>query len=107
MTDCVFVYVTASNQEEARRIARSAVEERLAACANVLGPIESYYYWEGKFESGAETALVLKTSRAKLDALTERLRALHSYSCPAIVALPIVGGHPPFLAWIRAEVGDV
>lgn len=107
MTDCVFVYVTAPNLEEARKLARSAVEERLAACANVLGSIESYYYWEGKFESGTETALILKTSRGKVEALTERLRSLHSYSCPAIVALPIVGGHPDFLAWIRTEVGDV
>lgn len=107
MTDCVFVYVTAPSPDEARQLARSAVEERLAACANVLGSIESFYYWEGKFESGAETALILKTTRAKLEALTERLRALHSYSCPAIVALPIVGGHPAFLDWIRAEVGDV
>ncbi|MGE5786711.1 MAG: divalent-cation tolerance protein CutA, partial [Myxococcales bacterium] len=79
----------------------------LAACANVLGAIESYYFWEGKFESGAETALILKTTRGRLEALTARLRALHSYSCPAIVALPIVGGLPDFLAWIGAEVGDV
>lgn len=104
MTECVLVYVTASTRDEARLLARVSVEERLAACANILGAIESFYYWDGKFECGEETSLILKTSRSKLDALTERLRALHSYTCPAIVAVPIEGGNPDFVDWVQREV---
>lgn len=104
MTDCCLVYVTASSREEAQLLGRTAVLERLAACANLLGPIESYYHWEGKFETGAESLLILKTTIAGLPALTRRLRELHSYACPAIVAVPIQGGHAGFLEWLRQEV---
>ena len=107
MTDCNLVYVTASTREEAQMLGRTSVSERLAACANILGTIESYYHWQGKFETGAETLLILKTSRSKVEALTAHLRALHSYSCPAIVVLPIHGGNPEFLTWIHSEVGDL
>jgi periplasmic divalent cation tolerance protein len=104
MTDCYLVYVTASSKEEAQNLGRTAVSEHLAACANLLGGIESYYHWEGRFEIGSEYLLFLKTTRLKLAALTERLRELHSYSCPAIVAVPIESGHLGFLDWVRAEV---
>jgi periplasmic divalent cation tolerance protein len=103
MTDCCLIYVTAATREEAQTLGRTVVGERLAACANLLGPIESYYHWEGRFETGAESLLILKTTAELVPALTERLRELHSYSCPAIVALPIVGGHSGFLDWLRAE----
>lgn len=85
-------------------LGQAAVEERLAACANVVGSIESFYHWEGKFEIGSECLLILKTAQSKVPELTSRLLAMHSYSCPAIVALPIVGGHQGFLDWIRDEV---
>src|SRR5512147_1448114 len=104
MTDLVLVYVTAASKEEAQNLARGAVTERLAACANLVGPMESFYHWEGRFEQGSEYLLFLKTTQAKVDALMRRLRELHSYTCPAIVAVPIVAGHGPFLEWITAEV---
>jgi periplasmic divalent cation tolerance protein len=107
MNDCRLLYVTAKNHEEARHIARTVVKERLAACANVLGPIESFYHWEGNFEEGAEVALLLKT-RAELESrLIERVTTLHSYSCPAIVSLPILAGHAPFLSYIVDETTEV
>lgn len=97
------IYVTAPDRDCALKLARLAVEERLAACANVLGPITSVYWWDGKLNEDAEVALVLKTRADLVAALTERLRAAHPYDCPCVVALPIDGGNPAFLAWITAE----
>lgn len=99
----MLVYVTAPNRDEALALARSVVGERLAACANVLGDITSVYWWDGKLNEDAEVALVLKTRAERVEALTARLRQLHSYSCPCVVALPITAGNPDFLAWIGAE----
>jgi periplasmic divalent cation tolerance protein len=106
MTDCFLLYVTASNCEEARVLGRTAVQERLAACANVVGKIESFYHWDGKLEEGEESLLILKTHALRLESLTRRLRALHSYACPAIVAVPITGGNPEFLRWVQREVDE-
>lgn len=99
----MFVYATASDAAEARRIARSVVEERLAACANVLERVSSVYWWEGRVQEAAEAALVLKTTAGRVEALIARLKALHSYDCPAIVALPVAAGLPGFLDWVAAE----
>ena len=94
------VYVTASSREEALKIARTVVEERLAACANVNASITSFYWWEGKVQEDGETSFILKTRADLVDALTSRVRALHSYTCPCVVALPIAAGNPAFLSWI-------
>lgn len=99
----VLVYVTISNKQEAERVARKVVAERIAACANLLGPIRSIYRWKGNVEEGDEWALLLKTRAARLPHLIARVRSLHSYEVPCIVAIPIVGGHRPFLQWIAAE----
>ena len=98
-----FVYITAKDEAEARRIARAAVEERLAACANLLGGVESIYWWEGAVCEEDEAALVLKTSEARKAQLIRRIRELHSYDTPCIVCLPIADGNPEFLTWIRNE----
>src|SRR5438128_8236824 len=100
--DTVVVYVTAPSAEEARTLARVLVDERLAACVNLL-PVESVYRWQGQVEEAAETLLVIKTRRARLDALAARLRALHAYAVPEIIALPVVSGWPPHLQWIVDE----
>jgi periplasmic divalent cation tolerance protein len=99
------VYVTAADSGEAKRIARTVVEERLAACANLLGPMTSIYRWEGEMREGEEIALVLKTTEARSSALVERIRQLHSYACPCAVCLPITDGLGAFLDWIRQETG--
>jgi periplasmic divalent cation tolerance protein len=104
VTDYCLLYVTTSSLDEARNLGRTVVEERLAACANVVGAIESFYHWEGKLETGSESLLILKTTGSKVPALTARLLVMHSYNCPAIVAIPILGGHQKFLDWIRDEV---
>lgn len=103
MTDRVLIYVTAPNRDEALALGRALVEERLAACANLLGPITSVYWWEGRVNQDDEVALILKTRADLADRLVERARELHSYSCPCVVALPITGGNPAFLDWIAAE----
>jgi len=97
------VYVTAESREQATRIGRALVGEGLAACANVSGPITAIFRWEGAVQEGEEYVLIAKTRDSLVDRLQERVKALHSYDCPCVVALPIAGGHPPFLEWIEAE----
>ncbi|MBM3489435.1 MAG: divalent-cation tolerance protein CutA [Alphaproteobacteria bacterium] len=102
----LFVYVTCANQDEAKRIGRVLVEARLVACANVMAPHTAIYRWQGKLAEEAETALVLKTRAELLVHVSERIRQMHSYKLPCIVALPIVGGHAPYLQWIEGETGE-
>ena len=97
----VVVLVTASGDEEARRIGRTLVEERLAACVNVVGPITSIFRWEGSVQEDVEHLLVVKARRADVDRLAARVRALHTYDVPEVLALEVVGGAAPYLAWVR------
>ena len=101
--DTYFVYVTTSDKAEAERIARTVVEECLAACANVLGSIQSVYRWEGKVCEDEEVALVLKTSDDRKAELIDRIKQLHSYDTPCIACMPITAGNPDFLKWIADE----
>ncbi len=103
--DTLFVYVTAKDEDEAKQIARTVVSERLAACANLLGGIDSVYWWQGKLCEDHEVALILKTSAERKPGLIERIKELHSYDCPCIVCLPIADGNRDFLNWIAAETG--
>ena len=102
----VFVYMTATDREEALRIGRVLVDERLAACVNVLDNMTSVYRWEGQVRQEGEAVLVGKTRAELVDALTERVRALHSYDCPCVVSWPIAAGNPAYLNWIRDETRD-
>ncbi|MBC7953894.1 MAG: divalent-cation tolerance protein CutA [Rhodospirillaceae bacterium] len=97
------IYVTAPNRDEALSLARMLVEERLAACANVLGPITSVYWWDGKLNEEAEVALIAKTRTDLVDSVITRVKQAHSYDCPCVVSLPIDAGNPAFLQWIAAE----
>lgn len=99
----VMVYMTASNRTEALHLARVLIEERLAACVNVLGEVTSVYRWEGRIEESAEVALVAKTRAALFETLRRRVVALHSYELPCIVAYPMADAHAPYLAWITAQ----
>ena len=97
------LYVTASTQAEAEKISRTIVEERLAACANVLGPIRSFYWWQGKVQDEGEVAFLLKTSPELVEAVVARIKQLHSYSVPCVVQWPIVGGNPDYIRWVENE----
>ena len=101
----IVVVITSVNSEAAaREIARAAVEERLAACAQVM-PVTSVYRWEGKIEESAEWLCQLKTTPERIETLTARIRALHAYQLPEIIAIPVLTGHPPYLQWVTDTVG--
>lgn len=103
MTDYVVVLVTASSAEEARRIGETLVAERLAACANLIGGVCSIFRWDDKVEEAAEHLIVLKARRADVDALAARVRGLHSYEVPEVIAVPIIAGAASYLAWLGAS----
>ena len=98
-----WLYMTAETRDEAQAIGRTLVEERLVACANILGPMDSVYWWEGAVKSEAEVAFIVKTRATLVDKVVARVTEMHSYDCPCIVALPIEGGNPDYLAWIEAQ----
>jgi periplasmic divalent cation tolerance protein len=100
MTEALLVYVTAETRDDALVLGRACVEARLAACANIVDGMHSVYRWLGAVEEADETLLLLKTRKSCLDALTEMIRQRHAYDCPCVVALPILGGNPAYLAWI-------
>jgi periplasmic divalent cation tolerance protein len=97
------VYITAGSQQEALRVARALVEARLAACANVRDQITSLYWWEGKLQEDPEAVVIAKTRASLMDQLIAKVREVHSYDCPCVVALPIYEGHAEFLNWIARE----
>jgi periplasmic divalent cation tolerance protein len=97
------IYVTTGSRDEGIAIGRELVEAQLAACANVLAGATSVYRWQGEVREDAEAIVVLKTRADLVDALVERVKALHSYDCPCVVALPIVGGNAEYLDWIVKE----
>ncbi len=99
----VMVYVTAGSRAEAAKIGRTIVEERLAACANVVPEITSYYWWEGAVQEDSEASLILKTRQELMENVISRVKELHSYDCPCVVSFPIVGGNKEFLNWIIKE----
>lgn len=98
------VLVTAPDLKTARMLARSALDARLVACANLVPRIESHYWWRGKLESVAEVLLIFKTTRARLAKLEKLVLAKHPYDTPEFVVLPVRGGAAKYLAWIEASV---
>jgi len=100
----VSVYAVFANQEEAERIGRAIVEERLAACVNILGPVRSIYRWQGSIESAEESAAIFKTHHWQADALIERVTALHSYDVPCVVAWPIDKILRKYADWVDDNV---
>lgn len=105
MAELRFVYVTTGGREEALAIARAVVGERLAACANILGEVTSVFRWEGAVQEEREVSLILKTRAVNLPALTERIKALHSYTVPCVVAwaLDPKAGNTEFMDWLETE----
>mgnify|MGYP001171629551 CR=1 FL=1 len=104
MTFCI-IYVTASSEDEAEKIAFTVIEENLAACANIMGPMISIFSWKGDLKREKEVSMLLKTSESKVALLTERITTLHSYDCPCVVAWPISYGNSDFLEWLKTETG--
>ncbi len=101
--DAVVALSTAGSRGEAERIATALVDERLAACVNLVAPLTSIYRWQGAVERAEETLLVIKTRRALVPRLGARVQELHSYDVPELVVLPIVAGAASYLAWLLGE----
>ena len=104
VTDAVIVYCTLPDTDEAQRIARVLVEERLAACVNIVPGLRSIYRWKDAVHDDAERLAIIKTTTAGFEALRARIVELHPYDCPEVIALPIERGHTPYLDWIREGV---
>jgi periplasmic divalent cation tolerance protein len=104
MTDKIVVLSTCASAEEAERLARRVIDDRLAACVNVLSPVRSFYRWKGEIEDSAEWLLIIKSTRDKFDALRAALESAHTYEVPEVIAIPIVDGSPNYLAWIEREL---
>jgi periplasmic divalent cation tolerance protein len=102
----VSVYAVFTTDEEARRIGRIAVEERLAACVNILAPCHSIYRWQGNIEEAKEVPALFKARADKAEALMARIAELHSYEVPAIVIWPIADAPPTYQGWVTKETGD-
>ena len=105
MTDAVIVLCTFANEQDALCIGSAVVQARLAACVNVLPGIRSIYRWKGEIEQADEILLLIKTTQQSFPALRDRIKELHPYETPEIIAVPIGDGLADYLAWIREQVG--
>jgi periplasmic divalent cation tolerance protein len=101
VSEAIVVFVTCGSEEEATNIAKTLVEERLAACVNMISPVRSIYRWEGKIWDEKEWMLVIKTQKKRFEDLEKKVKSLHSYSVPEIIALPIVEGFASYLKWLK------
>ena len=104
MTDKVIVLSTCGNATEAEKLARHLIDNRLAACVNVVPGLLSYYRWQGKVENDAELLLLIKTSRGLVDEVRSVVEELHSYELPELIVVPIVDGSRAYLDWLDGEL---
>lgn len=104
MTDKIVVLNTCGSADEAERIARTLIDQRLAACVTVISPVRSFYRWEGAVTDAAEWLLIIKTSRPLFESLRAAIRSAHSYDLPEILALPVSDGSPEYLSWLESEL---
>ncbi len=97
----IVVFITAPNEDEAAEIAKALVKSKLAACVNIIRGVRSIYSWQGNLEDDSEVLMIVKTQKKLLGSLTEKVKELHSYDLPEIIALPITGGSEDYLKWLR------
>ncbi len=102
-SDLIFVYMTVATANEAETIARTLLEKRLVACANIMSPHKALYWWDGEIQSDEEVVMIVKTRAVLFEQVRAAVCELHSYDCPCIVALPITDGHKPYMDWIFEE----
>lgn len=106
MSSYALFYITVPQIEMAQAMARDLLEKKLIACANILPQMQSIYHWQGQVQEDSEVVLLLKSRLELKSQITEAVLQLHSYDCPAILALPIQEGHQPFLNWMGAQTLD-
>jgi periplasmic divalent cation tolerance protein len=97
------VYITAGSKEEAKKIGMALVSNRLVACVNIIDGVESLYWWEGALQDEQEAVLIAKTKETLVGEVVEKVKSLHSYSCPCVVSVPLTGENEAFLEWVRNE----
>lgn len=102
----VMLYITTSSQEESIRLGKAMVEEKLAACANVLPQMLSVYQWKGSLQEDRESVLLLKTRASFFEKVSKRMEELHSYECPCILCLPIEKGNQKYLDWLEEQTSS-
>jgi periplasmic divalent cation tolerance protein len=105
MNEISIVFITAGSEEEAASIGKTLVEERLAACANIVPRIRSIYRWQGKIHDEQESLVILKTRTSQFDVVQNRIKELHSYEVPEIISFPVSRGLPQYLEWVIMETG--
>jgi len=98
----IVVFITTANKREANSISKVLVKERLCACVNIVERIDSFFWWKGKLERAKESLLILKTKKSKFPKLVKRVKVLHSYEVPEIIALPIIEANKDYLDWLNA-----
>lgn len=103
--DEIVVFITVSNEDEAVKIAKALVGARLAGCVNIIKNIRSIYSWQGKVEDETEVLMIVKTQKSLFDSLMKKVKELHSYTVPEIIAMPIVEGSEDYLKWLREVTG--
>lgn len=96
----IIIFITCPNKKEAQHIGRALIQKKLAACVNIIGKVESLFWWQAKVDKAAEVLLVVKSKKAKLGKVIKLVKSLHSYDVPEIIAMPIIGGYKPYLDWI-------
>lgn len=100
----IVIFVTTANVQEAEKISSQLVNRKLAACANIVEGIKSFFWWQGKIDSAGEVLLVIKSKKSKLAAIIKEVKSLHSYEVPEIIAMPIIAGDKDYLRWVDASL---
>ena len=103
MSNYIVIYITTGSANEAKKIGRTLVEEKLVACSNIISPIRSIYRWQGKICDDKEALMVLKTRKSLFKQIVKRVETLHSYDVPEIIAMPITEGSSKYLSWLNEE----
>ena len=101
MTSAIVVFITTKNKTEAKKIAKALLEERLIACANIVDKVESLFSWKGKVDQSCEVLMVIKTKQKLFSKVISKVKLLHSYETPEIIAVPIIEGSQEYLQWIE------
>ena len=98
------MFSTVSSEEEAKKITQTLLEEKIVACVNIIPSVESHFWWEGKIDTAKEMLLIIKTLEKNIPFVTKRIKELHSYKVPEIIAVSIIGGNNEYLRWIGESI---
>lgn len=97
----IVIFITTANKKEATKIAQELIKNKLAACVNIIQGVHSLFWWEGKVDRAKEAFLIVKSKKSNLRAIIKRVKSVHSYQIPEIIALPIIGGNKSYLNWLN------